>query len=326
MSLTLHNSSSNGLLKKSSSTQLFDDAVVLAGHQGAVLTSKFSPDGQSIASGGIDRTILLWTLPKDADDVSPNYGVLQGHKGAVTSLNWVLSSRIFATSADTTISYWDAQTGDRLRKGVGHDLTINDCAVAQTGECLSVSDDGTIKLWDEREKLAVRTIATPYPLLCCDVTRNYDTVICSGIDPTIRAYDIGTGKLLWSCEGHTDSVTGLALNTAENTLVLQAMDGSVRTINAKATVAEGVSRLGMTYEGIVPSGQQRLSRCQFSPDDMYIGLGSEDGTCVMWSTATRRMVSRWTGHKSAVLDIEFHPSECIFMSSSMDSSVILRAI
>lgn len=323
MSLVPHNP--NGQLTSCTSTILYDDVIALSGHDGPVLSARFSSDGESIASGGLDKNILLWKLPTNENDQSPNYGVLQGHKGAVTSLNWVLDSNIFSTSADNTVSFWDAETGQRLRKGIGHELTVNDSAGYSSQLCVSASDDGSLRVWDEREKNAVKTIATSYPLICCDVNRNGDTIFCSGIDPTVQAFDLKTGKLLWACEGHIDTVSGLALSTDESMLVLQSMNGTVRAISAKKNTPQGISRLGQLFDGVAPSTQQLVSRCRFSKDNVYVALGSEDANALVWSTATRRMVSRWSGHEGAVLDVDFHPTEKIFLSSSMDGKVIVRA-
>lgn len=324
MSLVKSDNNGNGRhIGRVQKSLLYDCAIVFSGHDGAVLTSKFSPNGQNIASGGMDRTILLWHLPTNPDDDSPNYGQLQGHKGAVTSLTWALESSIFTTSADSTVAFWDAETGQRIRKGQGHEMAINDSC--NSGELsLSVGDDGTARLWDSREKKEVTKISTPYPVLCCDSTD--DTVFLSGIDPTIQAYDLRTNSILWKCEGNTESVTSLALSSDKSMLVSRAMDGLVRTLSAKNSVPAGIPRMGNnTYEGTVgSSAEQLLVRAKFSSDDIYIALGSEDRTSVLWSTATRRMMQKFSGHEGTVIDVDFHPSERIMLYSSTDKTLIVR--
>lgn len=300
---------------------LYDEAVSLSGHKGPVYSAKFAPGGRAIASAGHDRQILLWHLPTDANETLPNYGVLSGHRNAVTSLLWQLETSIFSVSADSTVSFWDAQTGQRLRKGIGHHLAINDCSASKDGTCVSVGDDGTVRVWDEREKSSVAVITSEYPLLACDVANDGSTVFVGGIDPVVAAYDLGERKMVWSCAGNTDSVCSVALSADNSMLVTKSMDGLVRTLSARNTVPAGVLRMSPdSYEGV--SGGQVLSRAQFSPDDIYIGLGSGDGTAVMWSSASHRMTDRYAGHVGAVLDVDFLPG--LFMTSSVDGSVIVR--
>lgn len=300
---------------------LYDTAVSLSGHKGPVYAAKFGPGARTIASAGHDRQILLWHLPTDANEALPNYGVLAGHKNAVTSLLWQLETSIFSVSADSTVSYWDAQTGQRLRKCMGHHLTINDCAASKDGTCVSVGDDGTVRVWDEREKAAVAVISTEYPLLACDITSDGCTVFVSGIDPVVAAYDIRERKMIWSCAGNTDSVCSVALSTDESMIVTRAVDGLVRTLSARNTVPTGVLRMSRDgYEGV--SGGQTLGRARFSPDDIYIGLGSGDGSAVVWSSASHRMMGRYVGHEGAVLDVDFAPG--LLLTSSVDGSVIVR--
>lgn len=325
MSLTLNRSSASKPLSKEKTSLLYDSAVVFAGHVGPVYAAQFSPNGRSIASGGHDKCILLWHLPTSANEPNPNYGILQGHKSAVTSLSWVLESLIFSSSADSTIAFWDAETGQRIRKGVGHEQVVNDSSALSNGICLSVGDDGTIRVWDDREKYEVTKIETRYPLLCCDLSNDGTTVYVSGIDPTIQGFDLRKNEQTWGCTGIQDSVTSLSLSSDGAMLVAKAMDGLIRTLSAKSTVPPGIPRMGNhIYAGAMGSQHQFLTRASFSNDDVYIGLGSEDYSMIMWGTASRRMVNKLPGHESSVIDVDFHPSESIVLSSGANGDIIVR--
>ena len=62
-------------------------------------------------------------------------------------LQWSRDSRaIYSASADYTLATWDTETGQRLRKHVGHEDFVNSVAAFRRGgeSLASGSDDGTI--------------------------------------------------------------------------------------------------------------------------------------------------------------------------------------
>lgn len=76
-----------------------------------------------------------------------NFLELRGHKGAVLDLDWSRDSQIiFSASADALLSSWDVETGERIRRYVGHDDIVNTLDVSRRGPevVVSGSDDGTI--------------------------------------------------------------------------------------------------------------------------------------------------------------------------------------
>lgn len=316
MDLRLTNNETKGVM--------YDETIILLGHSGSVLSAKFSPSGENIASGGMDRDILLWKLPTDPEDELPNYGVLQGHKGAVTALSWSLDSTLFSASSDTTVAFWDTETGIKRRVGKGHTAIVNDCAtLGFIG--LSVGDDGAAMIWDEREKNEIHKFSTEYPLLACAASK--DTIYLSGIDSCIRAYDLSTNKLAWKSQPFQDPVTSLALSHDGSMLAARSMEGDVRLLSTNKILTDGVSRVGRYgYEGSAGGPQKNLVKVAFSGDDTLLALGSEEPVCVVWASASRRMMHRLTHQTKAILDVDFHPTEKIILTASADLSLVLRQL
>lgn len=319
------------LIKKDTSTErhgnsLYNEAVVLEGHDSAVLTAKFSHDGSSIASGSMDRSILLFHLPTyEREDI--NYGVLKGHKSAVTSIRWLYDDySLISSSADTTLGLWDLETGSKVRKFQAHDLHVNEVDVSKNLQAVSVGDDSKVVLWDMREKNEINVLDLEYPLLCCTFNKEGSVFYVSGIEPTIRAFDMRKqDKALWKCDTNTESVTSLSINNDDSMLLSRSLSGNIRTYSAKVFVPEGISRKSpFIYDG-APSGNENYSiRACFSPDNTAILSGAEDKTATLFDLKSRNIKNKFIGHKASVIDVDFSTKGRFILSTSVDNSIIVR--
>jgi hypothetical protein len=76
----------------------------LHAHKKMVHSVAFSPDGQTLASGSEDQTIILW----DVATRQPRGAPLIGHEGAVFSVAFSPDGQTLASgSADNTVRFWD---------------------------------------------------------------------------------------------------------------------------------------------------------------------------------------------------------------------------
>merc|ERR1711939_1015561 len=157
--------------------------------------AKFDPNGNYIASGSMDRTIMLWRTFGNCE----NYGTLTGHKGAIMDLHWSRDSRVlFSASADMHLASWDLETGTRIRRHVGHEEIINTMDISKRGEelLISGSDDGCIGIWDPRTKSAVDFIETEFPITAVALAEAGNEIYSGRIDNDIKVWDMRRTSLV----------------------------------------------------------------------------------------------------------------------------------
>ncbi|XZN89367.1 MAG: CHAT domain-containing protein [Microcoleus sp.] len=108
-----------------------------------VYTVSFSPDGQTLASGGAKQPIKLWRL--SSGEIKSN---LTGHTDDVHAIAFSPDGKYLASgSADRTIRIWDLFTGEPIHT-LGHSDTVYCLAFSPDGQTLvSGSRDRTIKIW-----------------------------------------------------------------------------------------------------------------------------------------------------------------------------------
>jgi WD40 repeat protein len=143
---------------------------------------------------------VLWRTHGECD----NYGVLTGHKAAILDLQWSRDSRaVFSASADATICSWDIESGQRIRRHIGHEEIVNCLDVSKRGPELLVSggDDGNIGIWDTRQKWAADYIETEYPITAIALAEAGNEIYTGGIGMT--AFRIRDAESLHSLQTTT---------------------------------------------------------------------------------------------------------------------------
>ncbi|PHH77249.1 hypothetical protein CDD80_779 [Ophiocordyceps camponoti-rufipedis] len=293
----------------------------LTGHSGEIFAAKFDPTGNLIASGGMDRSIMLWRTYGECD----NYGLLNGHKGAILDLQWSRDSEILYTaSADTHLASWDLSSGTRIRRYVGHEEVINAMDVSPRGEELLVSgsDDSFMGIWDPRTKKAAHYIQTDFPITAVAMSQTGNEIFSGGIDNDIRVYDLRKKAVVYSMLGHTDTIMSLRVSSDNQSLVSYAMDSTVRTWDVRPFAP--TERQIRTFDGASMGIEENLMGVGWSPDGKRIAAGSADGTVVVWSSDTGKLLYKLPGHRGAVNCAEFAPGkEPILLSASSDRTILL---
>ena len=110
-------------------------------HTDQVPAVAVSPDGEWIATGSGDHTVILW------DANGRRLRRLRGHRNLVQGLAFDSSGqRLLSTSDDNDLRLWDLASGTTLRVFQGH--TAGPWSViVHDGRAYTAANDGTVRHW-----------------------------------------------------------------------------------------------------------------------------------------------------------------------------------
>ncbi len=176
----------------------------LRGHQNRILAIAFSPDGHTLASGSLDRTIKLWNPETYQCRIT-----LQGHQSWIWDVAFHPNGKTLASASyDRTVKLWDLQTGHCTHTLEGHLGSALSVAFSPDGQWLvSGGYEQMLKLWKPESGECVRTwYAHPNRVWAVAFSPNSQWLATAGEDGNIILWDVETGDRLQTLSGHLQSV------------------------------------------------------------------------------------------------------------------------
>uniref|UniRef100_A0A803STB2 Sperm associated antigen 16 n=1 Tax=Anolis carolinensis TaxID=28377 RepID=A0A803STB2_ANOCA len=158
---------------------------------------------------------------------------LRGHKDSVNSIEFLPFSNIILTSsADKTLSLWDARTGLCAQTFCGHMHSCNHATFNMRGDTIVSCDSyGVMKLWDVRKGLPMVSIdAGPHPANQVTFDPSGRIVALASNDGTVKTLELKSGQLS-SLLGHEDEVQSIMFDHKAEHLLSGGSDGTVRIWN-----------------------------------------------------------------------------------------------
>jgi len=202
----------------------------------------------------------------------------------------------------------------------GHESWIRTVVLSRRGEyALSGGVDGTLKVWDLRDKKVLLTMKEHAGGILNVCLSDDDLYALSGSsDQTLKLWDVNTGSCVRTLEGHEANVNSVFLSQDG----LLGFSGSEdRTIRVWDLAA---GRCLRTLEG----HQCTVNSICLSMDERYLLSGSGDHTLKenvlkFWDLVTGRCLHTLEGHEGAVNAVALSHDCRIAFSGSSDNTLIM---
>lgn len=201
------------------------DTAVGRGH--SVLSLSFSADGLRVVSGDTGRMVRIWSVKTGLQE-----RVLSGHHGPVKSVSFSADGRlVLSAGGDEKVGgsckWWDLASGKELGEAYGPDY-IKFAAFTPDGKKVLLGGGTTLKLWDVRLHRQLSTLENHGFVDCAALSHDGRVALAAGSSGIINVWDINSGRLIRSLDGHRNTVFSLSFGPDDRTAAAGDADGIIK--------------------------------------------------------------------------------------------------
>uniref|UniRef100_A0A8C9VFX7 ATG16 autophagy related 16-like 1 (S. cerevisiae) n=1 Tax=Scleropages formosus TaxID=113540 RepID=A0A8C9VFX7_SCLFO len=272
---------------------------VFDAHDGEVNAVRFSPGSRLLATGGMDRRVKLWEVVSGRCELK---GALTGSNAGITSIEFdSAGSYLLAASNDFASRIWTVDDYRLRHTLTGHSGKVLSARfLLDNARIVSGSYDRTLKLWDLRSKVCMKTVFAGSS--CNDIVCTEQCVMSGHFDKKVRFWDIRSESIVRELE-LLGRVTSLDLNHDRTELLTCSRDDIVKIIDLRSNAM----RQTFSAQGFKCGSD--WTRVTFSPDGGYVAAGSADGTLYVWNVLSGKVERTLDKHHSSAINaVSWSPS------------------
>ena len=249
-----------------------------------VTSCAFSPNGQWVAAGTNEGTVIIWNGQTGTIQHSFRVSDQAVNACAFTSD----ASELMTASSD--LCWWDVRTG-QLKEAYGIEGVVHHCAYSSDEHfAVFTVGDGWIFLWDMEQAHITSCLGHKRAVMDCAFSPHSDWMVSAATDGTLKVWSLPNLDHRFTLTGHTSTVRACTVSPDAKRIVSAAQDRLLKVWDAQT------GQILHTLEG----HSSTVAGCCFAGD--WLVSVSFDRTMKVWDVSEGRLIGSIDAHAHYVHD------------------------
>jgi WD40 repeat protein/serine/threonine protein kinase len=287
----------------------------LTNYHDQVWSLAFSPDGQLLATGGVDQMVRVWDV-----QICQQVQQLRGHGSEILALAFSADGETLASGGkDNTVRLWHLHPKQlSTMTTMISNVSSRPVFSSDSRFIAAALEHGGVGVWDTGTLKLRATFANAFDPVAFFPDSN--TLIARGTNFFLGTYDIAGNGILQITPGNPVPVeeSFAALSPKGKILVLGYPTGAISFFDAKS---------GVLIKTETNAFAGNIFRMVFSPDGNYLAVAGREieagrpGAAKVWDVRTFKMVKWLVAHAEVVLSVDFMPDGKTLVTGGSDNAV-----
>ncbi|KAL1552795.1 WD repeat-containing protein 91-like [Salvia divinorum] len=312
------------------------------GHRCPISCSRFSPNGDNIASSSVDGTVRIWTYDSSTP-TSKNSSICYGAE--IMSLEWDCKSNslLLMGTSDGWIKAWNADANrlvcdlksseeypsilDLKSSPVEPILVSAAASGRQVSGCNDSLGFASLTVWNLKAWKAVNVLPLgkdPPAITSLSFNHNGKILAAAGTDGLIHMFDMSSGQIITGWRAHDCGIRSILFGPDLASIFSFGSDGNIFEWSLKNQVKVVSSRNCSRFCNLENSSQWRHEMALDAERSRLLVTSSLETAPiyqVRYQTSMRTL-----SHKGSITTVDWHPHAPIFLTGSSDCSVRVTSI
>jgi WD40 repeat protein len=290
-------------------------------HSATVMLLKFSPDGARLVTADLRETKTWDTATYRQTSAAPRPGVTPLDAAFTADGRCLVLGR--PGSDRRGLSVTDAATGQEVARLTTAELA-QCAALSPDGKWIAVppgtpkGDEGRVRLYEAATGREVRALAAAGVESIATTFSPDGGRLAATLGNSVRVWDLASGEVVATLEGHTQNVRRLAFQPGG------------RLLASASDVRSGAAELKLwdlaTSREVAPlrGHSATVSALAFSPDGTRLASASSDGVVKLWDTTTGRELLALHDTGALIPCLAFSPDGRYLVSGDTRGALTVR--
>lgn len=241
-------------------------------HTDDVLAVTFSPDGRLLASGGVDKRIVIW----DVASGQP-IRVMDDNPDHIRDLDFSPDGEILASAGwDGTVVFWETGTGRRLRKTEQLAGNLTSVSFGPNGRrFVAGCSDSKLRIYDSESMELQRTLeGHADDILDAEWSDRSGLIASCGWDNTALVWNHSAGRSIRKLPGHDTDVTSVSFSPDGTVLATSGGDRRIKLWD----IPTGKEIVNLTLH----AHDSDVEKIDFNQSGSTLASCSRDGKVKIW--------------------------------------------